>query len=323
MALTLRFTSLVFTTIYFSLHASAQVPVPGQSLTFDTAIPTGPVGGCLTASSNADGAPVIVQDCPVGAAPSTSNTWVAAAGVGKPGALKIFGDKCLDVKDGVNADGTKLQIWTCAAGNTNQQWISAGSPGSPQIVWAGKNKCVDVTNHNVTNGNVMQIWDCDASFSNSNQNWSIAIVTEPKTISISLASDTSLCIAASTNSTSAPVAVETCAANSPAQTWIGFDVGIIKSVKNNGLCLATSGDATSAGTKLVLSDCSQTNPANAWDLDWQAGRIENVAASNMCIDLTDGKKTAGTQLQIWNCTAGNTNQNWVISYNFAGAGSRV
>ncbi|KAJ7880656.1 ricin B lectin domain-containing protein [Mycena leptocephala] len=280
MALTLRFTSLMFATIYFSLHASAQVPVPGQSLTFDTAIPTGPVGGCLTASRNADGAPVIVQDCPVGAAPSTSNTWVAAAGVGKPGALKIFGDKCLDVKDGVNADGTKLQIWTCAAGNTNQQWISAGSPGSPQIVWAGKNKCVDVTNHNVTIGNVMQIWDCDASFSNSNQNWERTHprLRHPCSVSLSLASDTSLCIAASTNSTSAPVTVETCSSNSPAQTWIGFDRG-----------------GTSAGTKLVVRDCSQTDPANAWDLDWEAGRIENVAASNMCIDLTDGKETAGTQ----------------------------
>jgi hypothetical protein len=64
-----------------------------QFLSANSSFHLGPVGGCLTASSNADGAPVIVQDCPVGAAPSTSNTWVAAAGVGKPGALKIFGDK--------------------------------------------------------------------------------------------------------------------------------------------------------------------------------------------------------------------------------------
>ncbi|KAJ7225121.1 ricin B lectin domain-containing protein [Mycena haematopus] len=316
MAPTSRFTSLVFATIYLSLHANAQVPLPGQSLTFDTGIPTGPVGGCLTASSNADGAPVIIQDCPVGLPPSASNTWVAAAGVGKPGALKIFGDKCLDAVNGVDGDGTKLQIWTCASGNTNQQWVSAGSPGSPQIVWAGKNKCVDATNGNVTNGNVMQIWDCDASSSNSNQNWGIAIVTEPKSVSLSLASDTSLCISASANSTSAPVTVETCSSNSAAQTWIGSSVGIIKSAQNPSLCLATSGDATSAGTKLVLSDCSQTNPSNAWDLDWQAGNIENVAASNMCVDLTDGKQTTGTQLQIWHCTTGNTNQNWVASFNF-------
>ncbi|KAF8179561.1 ricin B lectin domain-containing protein [Mycena galopus ATCC 62051] len=315
MAPTPRFNSLVFATIYF-LHAYAQVPVPGQSLTFDSGLPTGPVGGCLTASSNADGAPVIIQDCPVGTAPGATNTWVAAGGVGKPGALKIFGDKCLDVKDGVDADGTQLQIRTCASGNTNQQWVSAGSPGSPQIVWAGKNKCVDVTNGNVTTGNVMQIWDCDTSVSNSNQNWGIAITTEPKSVSLSLVSDPSLCIAASANSTSAPVTVENCSSNSTTQTWIGLGIGIIKSEANTDLCLATNGDATSAGTKLVLSECSQTDPANAWDLDWQAGRVENVPASNMCIDLTDGKEIPGTQLQIWNCTEGNTNQNWVITYNF-------
>ncbi|KAJ7458243.1 ricin B lectin domain-containing protein [Mycena latifolia] len=248
MAPTHRFTSLVFATIYLSLHANAQVPV------FHLC----PVGGCLTASSNADGAPVIIQDCPVGAAPSVSNTWVAAAGVGKAGALKIFGDKCLDMKDGVDGDGTKLQIWTCASGNTNQQWVSAGSPGSPQIVWAGKNKCVDVTNGNVTNGNVMQIWDCDASFSNPDQNWGIAIVTQPKSVSLSLASDTSLCIAASANSTSAPVTIENCSSNSPMQTWIGSSVGIIKS------CIDLTDGKKTAGTQLQIWNCTAGNTNQNW-----------------------------------------------------------
>ncbi|KAJ6451144.1 ricin B lectin domain-containing protein, partial [Mycena sanguinolenta] len=176
MALTPRFLSLILATICFSLNADAQVPAPGQSLTFDTAIPTGPVGGCLTASSNADGAPVIIQDCPVFDAPTASNTWVAVAGVGEAGALQIFGDKCLDVTDGVDENGTKLQIWTCTPGDTNQQWFSAGQPGTPQIVWAGKNKCVDVTNGDVTNGNVMQIWDCATADSDVNQNWGIAAI---------------------------------------------------------------------------------------------------------------------------------------------------
>ncbi|KAJ7266376.1 ricin B lectin domain-containing protein [Mycena haematopus] len=311
-----RFISLILATIYLTLHAKAQVPVPGQSLTFNTAIPTGPVGGCLTASSNADGAPVIIQDCPVFDAPTASNTWVAAAGVGKPGALKIFGDKCLDATNGVDENGTKLQIWTCAPGNTNQEWVSAGSdPGTPQIVWAGNNKCVDVTNGNVTNGNVLQIWDCDASFDNSNQNWGIALTTQPKSVSLSLASFPSLCIASSANAPSAPVTIEPCSA-SPTQTWLGSGVGPLASAQNSTLCLAPSGDALGAGTRLVLSACSQSDPASAWDLDWQAGRIENVAAEDMCVDLTDGNQTPGTQLQIWNCTAGNTNQDWVASFNF-------
>ncbi|KAJ7875056.1 ricin B lectin domain-containing protein [Mycena leptocephala] len=313
MAPTARFTLLAFATVYFSLHADAQAWTKYDIRYRHPNWPRRRLPHRLEQRRRRTSDNSRLPDFQ---APSVANTWVAAAGVGTPGALKIFGDKCLDVKDGVNADGTKLQIWTCAAGNTNQQWISAGQPGTPQIVWAGKNKCVDVTNGNVTNENVMQIWDCDPNFSNSNQNWGIAINTEPESVTLSLASDTSLCIAASANSVSAPVTVETCSANSPTQTWIGLDVGIIKSVQNSTLCLATSGDATSAGTKLVLSDCSQTNPSNGWDLDWQAGRVENAGASNMCIDLTDGNETPGTQLQLWNCTAGNTNQNWVISYNF-------
>lgn len=34
----------------------------------------------------------------------------------------IFGNKCLDVTNGLTVDGTKLQIWTCTSGNTNQQF---------------------------------------------------------------------------------------------------------------------------------------------------------------------------------------------------------
>jgi hypothetical protein len=49
------------------------------------------VGGCLTASSNADGAPVIIIGCFDGEA-SVSNTWVAMNGTGI-GTLQIFGDK--------------------------------------------------------------------------------------------------------------------------------------------------------------------------------------------------------------------------------------
>ncbi|KAJ7644785.1 ricin B lectin domain-containing protein [Roridomyces roridus] len=312
--MSLSLPSLVFAALYLSLQVQAQVPRPGQSLTFDTGLPTGPVGGCLTASSNADGAPVIISSCLAGEAATASNTWVATAGVGKVGTLQIFGDKCLDVTNGVDADGTKLQIWTCGSGNPNQQWVSAGQggQGTPQIVWAGNNKCVDVTNGNVTQGNVMQVWDCDSS--NTNQNWGIAVVNQPKSVAFTLAADTSLCLATSANSTSAPITVETCS-SSPAQNWLGFDVGSIPSAQNRALCISTAGDATSPGTKLILNECSEV-AARSWSVDWPAQRLENVAASNMCIDLTDGKQTAGTQLQIWNCTDGNTNQNWIADFQF-------
>ena len=36
--------------------------------------------------------------------------------------MTVYGNKCLDVTDGKNADGTKMQIWTCSTNNPNQKW---------------------------------------------------------------------------------------------------------------------------------------------------------------------------------------------------------
>ncbi|KAF8198747.1 hypothetical protein K438DRAFT_1966709 [Mycena galopus ATCC 62051] len=160
--------SLILAALSLSISAQApDEPSPGQSLVYDTALSTGPVGGCLTASSNADGAPVIISGCFDGEA-SVFNTWVATNGTGI-GTLQIFGDKCLDVTNGVDADGTPLQISTCVAGDASQQWISAGQiGGTPHI-------CVNVPNGDVTAGTVLQITECDATFNDIDQNWGIAI----------------------------------------------------------------------------------------------------------------------------------------------------
>lgn len=72
-------------------------------------------GKCLTAASNTNGAFVTIQPC-TGA---SSQQWTFQGG-----SVKLFGNtKCLDVTNGVNADGTKLQIWDCSTnGNPNQQF---------------------------------------------------------------------------------------------------------------------------------------------------------------------------------------------------------
>ena len=62
--------------------------------------------------------------------------------------------KCIDVTNGANTDGTKLQIFDCVTGNTNQifsidQFVSL----TDTISWVGTNKCVDLTGGNTTSGN--------------------------------------------------------------------------------------------------------------------------------------------------------------------------
>lgn len=78
------------------------------------------------------------------------------------GSLKSFdGELCLDVtskslflvfrkkaditQDGVDADGTPLQVFSCTAGNTNQQWAFNSNFS---IQWKNHNKCVDLTGTN-------------------------------------------------------------------------------------------------------------------------------------------------------------------------------
>ncbi len=70
-------------------------------------------GKCLTAASNNDGAWVTIQPC----TGSVFQKWTFTGGV-----VQVFGNKCLDVTDGVNADGSKIQISTCLSQNPSQQW---------------------------------------------------------------------------------------------------------------------------------------------------------------------------------------------------------
>lgn len=117
---------------------------------------------CITASSQADGAPVVIQPC-TGA---QSQQWTFTGGN-----VKVFGTFCLDVTNGVKADGTKLQIWTCSAGNPNQQW--SWGKWDNHISWSGQGseQCLDLTNGNLADGNQLQTWDCTPG--NLNQAWNV------------------------------------------------------------------------------------------------------------------------------------------------------
>ncbi|KAJ7305535.1 ricin B lectin domain-containing protein [Mycena albidolilacea] len=126
------------------------------------------IQGCMAVADNADGEPLIIHNC------NTENTanqdWDVTFDVRTPVGpqqIKIFGDKCIDVKDGVNADGTKLQIWSCISGSKNQQWIA--QPTENTFQWSGTDKCIDLSDGKITDDNVLQIWTCTDN--SANQNW--------------------------------------------------------------------------------------------------------------------------------------------------------
>jgi len=70
---------------------------------------------CLTLAENIDGASVVLRPCVGGA----DQKWIF-----RNGAVVAHGNKCLDVTEGIDANQTLLQGWSCdpAAPDPNQSW---------------------------------------------------------------------------------------------------------------------------------------------------------------------------------------------------------
>ncbi|KXN91764.1 Extracellular exo-alpha-L-arabinofuranosidase [Leucoagaricus sp. SymC.cos] len=114
-------------------------------------------GKCMTAASNSDGAAVVLQGC-TGA---PSQQWEF-----KDGAVKVYGNKCLDVTSGHDNNGNNLQIWSCSNGNVNQKWDY--DIWGNRLIWKGHNKCADLSAGSTADGNPIHLWDC---VWNPNQTW--------------------------------------------------------------------------------------------------------------------------------------------------------
>jgi len=116
---------------------------------------------CLRAD-NSNGAAVVLADCTGG----SDQQWKFSSS----GAISLYnGGKCLDVTNGANTNGNKLQVWDCSSGNANQQFDYTKF-GDNHIKWT-KGKCIDLTDGSMANGNRVQIWDCNGAENNNNQIW--------------------------------------------------------------------------------------------------------------------------------------------------------
>jgi len=292
-----------------SLALAAKAQLAGQTVFWKTVLTTGD-GNCLTATNNADGATVVIQDC--GSNATDNNSWLVPNGESNVGPLQIFGDKCLDVTNGDDSDGTLLQIWSCAEGNTNQMWV----PVSDQsITWSGQDKCVDLTNGDLTNGNQVQIWDCSAQ--NDNQKWNAVGIDTPKSFVISLKETPSLCVTASANAVGAPVVIDDCSPGSAAQTFT--DPNQSGQMVVFGLCVSPASNVND-GVPLILDTCVSGDAAQEWS-HLTGPLINNFNEPKICLDLTNSNQTPGNQLQVWTCslltgTNDNPNQDWIVTDTF-------
>ncbi|CAG7848974.1 SubName: Full=Uncharacterized protein {ECO:0000313/EMBL:CCA67412.1} [Serendipita indica DSM 11827] len=117
---------------------------------------------CLQSQNGKNnGSPIILADC---------NGSMDQLFTFQNGQVTMYGGSmCLDVTDGVNADGTKLQIWQCYRGSANQAFYY--NSWDYTLSWNGKGKCVDLTDWSLASGNRIQVWSC--SQNNQNQLWHV------------------------------------------------------------------------------------------------------------------------------------------------------
>ncbi|KAK7042555.1 hypothetical protein R3P38DRAFT_320446 [Favolaschia claudopus] len=308
----------LFSTIIVAVVApavTAQI-LQDQSVKIQTTLGSGTK--CLAASSLQNGAPVVIEDC--GSNATSLNSWITG-GTGARSQLSTNGFvrcyalsychiicfldaqssvlQCLDVVNNVDANGSKLQVWTCGPRDEAQQFTMT----STSIEWNGgsNNKCVDVTDGNLSNGNQAQVWACDAN--NSNQKFNFIPTTFPARFELTIRPDPTTfasCLTAD-NATNAPVAIGPCGDNVPINQKIVDPDHNGRMVMYDNLCIAPAGDTLADGTKLVLAPCDANDNAQFWNHG--TGSITNKANTNFCFDLTDGNPAAGTQVQIWTCFA--------------------
>jgi len=221
----------------------------------------------------------------------------------------------LDVTDGVDASGTKLQIYGCSTANKNQQWQLTGNDlGGLNIQWVNSTRCIDLTGGSQSAGAPLQIWTCQST--NNNQRWfnqyeSSAPPANSPTIrlhsALQSAADRPLVVAAPSDQNNEPVGLIFEDEDNLGANWV-YDGSDHLSSYNGEQCLDVTGGVDADGTKLQIYQCTPGNTNQQWvfnsnfSIQWKN--------HNKCIDLTDGN--LDNQLQIWTCTSGNKNQQWRI-----------
>jgi len=276
-------------------------------------------GNCWTAASDTNGAAVTLQKCQFGSA-TQSWTFIAGApageGTGPLGIVKIFGNKCLDVTNGVDKSGTKLQIYECSSTNKNQQWaVTTGSAGVQTVKWANSTRCIDLTGGSQSSGTPIQIWTCQTN--SINQQWisQYALPAPPAEGStlrflsaLTPGATRELCVFAASEKNNAAVHLDDCDIDGEGLNWV-WAAGSLKTFGD--LCLDVTGGKDVNGTPLQVYKCSSLNANQQWK--FHANYSIQWVGHNKCIDLTDGKLSSGTQLQVYSCSNGNNNQRWEIN----------
>ncbi|PJI93578.1 glycosyl hydrolase [Luteimicrobium subarcticum] len=85
-----------------------------------------------------------------------------STGSARTGAITGLAGKCVDVRSSGTADGTVVQLYTCATGSA-QTWTVAAPSGTGTVVNPSSGKCLDVAGQGTADGTAVQLWTCNGS----------------------------------------------------------------------------------------------------------------------------------------------------------------
>lgn len=331
-----------------SVAVAAQDSTSGQTPAFTaTGLPAGVSisgGGTMSGTPNTAGTTTVTVTATdgTGAFAQASFVWtVTPVGTGLP-TTPLVGQSglCLDLAAADNANGTKVDVYTCN-GTSAQSWteqadgtvrtsgkcldVAAGGTtngtlvnlydcnGTGAQVWQpGTNgslvnprsgRCLDDPGASTTIGTQMDIRDCDG---NGNQSWLAPTGTSTGGIG-QIAGIGGLCVdvRASSNADGTPVQIYTCNGTG-AQQWTVAANGTIQAL---GKCLDVTSGGTANGTLVELRTCNGTG-AQQWAYNSAATGLRNPA-SGRCLDDPAGTTTLSTRLQIYDCNS-SAAQQWTL-----------
>ncbi|MFD6534386.1 ricin-type beta-trefoil lectin domain protein [Streptomyces sp. NPDC060184] len=240
-------------------------------------------------STGAAGTQVQLNTCGAG----TSQQWKVAA----DGTVSVLG-RCMALKGGATADGTRVVLADCDASSTAQQWNWTTGRG---LIAKKSGTCLDATGPSSANGTPLQIWACAVS---DNQRWQLPAGVPTGHVTGLGGKCADLAGSGSTNAAGTAVQLNGCGSGL-SQDW---SVAADGSVQVLGGCLGVANNATASGTAAVLQVCN-----GGAGQKWTAGTDGSLvnALSGRCLDATGASSANGTKLQIWTC-GGSAQQKWSL-----------
>src|SRR5215813_9824223 len=129
-------------------------------------------GLCLEPSGSGLGDPILQQPCDSN---RPAQIWGASGATATQYLIsnKVHATHCLDVRDGVNADRTVVQQWSCDIQAHSMRWqFSTLVPDHFfKLVSAIGSRCLDVAGGSLEPGAKIQIYRCTQANTNTAQIW--------------------------------------------------------------------------------------------------------------------------------------------------------